>query len=396
MKRILYAFLMLAALQSNAQEEIAFNNVSWQATLDQATKENKLVFLDCYTSWCGPCKWMEKNVFNLPEIYQYYNQHFINTKQDMEKGEGVDLRKQYNVQSYPTYLFINGKGEVVHRTGSRMSAEEFLEEARMANDPERNTSSLSARYDAGERGIPFLINYYMAVHKSNRRAAAKIGEEISEKFPENELNSSLGWKAIKNIAESGNDRLGKYYLANQTQFASYANQAERDALADRLISAMLYPMIYAGDAKGFYAGLDHFKKSPQPERQRQAVMLEAEFFFQENKLNEYVKLTDKAMKGVLKNDGEKLSFLARRLNGKRDADAKTSAFLPQAYKLAKRAVEVNPEEYSIQSTFGWVCLSMKKKEEGLVAARKARALADAETSKIQKLAQALVDDLEKL
>ncbi|NML36622.1 thioredoxin fold domain-containing protein [Chitinophaga sp. G-6-1-13] len=396
MKKILSMLCLLVALKGMAQEEIAFNNATWQASLDQATKENKLIFLDCYTSWCGPCKWMEKNVFNVPEVFNYYNQHFINTKHDMEKGEGVDLRKKYNIQSFPTYLFINGKGEVVHRTGSRMSVEEFLEEAHMATDPNRNMSSLSARYNAGERSVPFLLNYYLAVYKSDRRMAAKIGEEITTAIPEQDLSTPLGWKVIKHIAQSGNDRLGKYYLANQTQFASYAGQEERDALTDRLISSTLYPKIYNNDEKGFFEGLPHFKQSKMPERQRQAVMLEAEWYFQRGNLKEYVKLTDAAMKGVLKADAEKLSFLARRINGKRDVDAKTTPFLPQAYKMAKKAAALDPEEYSVQSTFGWVCLSMKKKEEGLTAARKARALADAETSKIQKLAQELVDQLEKL
>ncbi|QJB34870.1 thioredoxin family protein [Chitinophaga oryzae] len=396
MKKILLILCLLIALEGRAQEEIAFNNAAWQATLEQAAKENKLIFLDCYTSWCAPCKWMEKNVFNVPEVYNYYNQHFINTKQDMEKGEGVDLRKKYNVQSFPTYLFINGKGEVVHRTGSRMSVEEFLEEGRMATDPDRSMSSLSARYNAGERSIPFLLNYYLAVARSDRRTAEKIGGEISEKVAEADLNSPMGWKIIKNIARSGDDRLGKYYLSNQAQFASYASREERDALTDRLISSTLYPKIYSKDEKGFFEGLQHFKQSTSPERQKQAVMLEAEWYQQQGNVSAYVKLTDKAMKGVLKADAEKLSFLARRLNGKREADPQTAAFLPQAYKMSKKAVALEPEEYSIQSTFGWVCLTMKKKQEGLTAARKARKLADAETSKIQKLAQELVDELEKL
>jgi thiol-disulfide isomerase/thioredoxin len=396
MKRILSILCLLVALKGMAQEEIAFNNAAWQVSLDQAAKENKLIFLDCYTSWCAPCKWMEKNVFNVPEVYQYYNQQFINTKLDMEKGEGVDLRKKYNVQSFPTYLFINSKGEVVHRTGSRMSVAEFLEEGRMATDPDRSMSSLAARYNAGERSVPFLLNYYLAVARSDRRTAEKIGEEISAKVADTDLNSPLGWKIIKNVARSGDDRLGKYFLANQAQFASYAGQQERDALTDRLISAVLYPKIYRGDEQGFFEGLQHFKQSSSADRQKQAVMLEAEWYQQQGNAKAYVKLTDKAMKGVLKADAEKLSFLARRINGKREADPKAATFLPQAYKMAKRAVALEPEEYSIQSTFGWVCLTMKKKQEGLIAARKARKLADAETSKIQKLAQELVDELEKL
>ena len=42
-------------------------------------------------------------------------QKFINVKYDMEKGQGVDLKSKYNVGVFPTYLFITGNGEVVHR-----------------------------------------------------------------------------------------------------------------------------------------------------------------------------------------------------------------------------------------------------------------------------------------
>ncbi|MNY65947.1 hypothetical protein D3C86_2033030 [compost metagenome] len=64
--------------------------------------------------------------------------------------------------------------------------------------------------------------------------------------------------------------------------------------------------------------------------------------------------------------------------------------------MAKRAVALEPEEYSIQSTFAKVCLSLKKKDEALTAAKKSRLLAEAETSKIQKLAQELIDKIELL
>ncbi|MNL46074.1 hypothetical protein D3C87_1687580 [compost metagenome] len=70
--------------------------------------------------------------------------------------------------------------------------------------------------------------------------------------------------------------------------------------------------------------------------------------------------------------------------------------MQQAYLMAKRAVELDPEEYSIQSTFAWICLGMKRKAEALAAAKKSRSLADAETSKIQKLAQELLDKVEAL
>lgn len=399
-KVIMKPFLLICALFATvtlrAQEGIRFSTATWNETLEQAAKENKLVFLDCYTSWCAPCKWMDKNVFVLKEVADLYNGQFVNTKFDMEKGEGIELRKKYGIQSYPTYLFINAKGEVVHRTGSKMSAEEFLEEGRMAADPDRSLSAVTKRYQDGQRDVPFLLNYYLALNRSDRQASEKVAAEITAKMTDSTLSTPLGWKVIKNLARSSNDKLGKYYLAHAGDFKHFAPAAEQETLTDRLLSSTLYQHVYAGNEAAFYEGLKHFSQSPSKDRQIQAVMLEAEYLLRVGRVKEYIALTDKAMKGPLKGEAEKLSFLARRINGKKEPDEKMKPYLPQAYKLAKKAVQLDPEEYSVQSTFGWICLSMKKKEEGLKAARKARLIADAETSKIQKLAQELVDELEKI
>ncbi len=397
MKPFLLIFALFASLSLRAQETgIRFGDAAWNETLAQAGKENKLVFLDCYTSWCAPCKWMDKNVFVLKDVADFYNAQFVNTKLDMEKGEGIELRKKYNVQSFPTYLFINAKGEVVHRTGSRMSAEEFLEEGRMAADPDRSLSALVKRYADGQRDVPFLLNYYLALNRSDRQTAEKVAAEISGKMTDSTLSTPLGWKVIKNLARTSNDKLGKYYLAHPADFKHFAPVAEQEALTDRLLSSSLYQYVYAGNEKAFYEGLKHFSQSSSKDRQQQAVMLEAEFLLREVRLKQYIALTDKAMKGVLKNEAEKLSFLARRISGKKETDEKMKPFLPRPIKWQNKPLPWIRKEYSVQSTFGWICLSLKKKEEGLKAARKARLLADAETSKIQKLAQELVDEFDNI
>lgn len=395
MKLKLICLFLFAATQVFAQEEINFNtNSSWAEAREKAQKEHKLIFIDCYTSWCGPCKWMEKNVFIQPAVYNYYNANFINLKVDMEKGEGIEMKKKYNVLSYPTYLFVNDKGEIIHRTASRMSMEEFLAEAKTAGDPKKNSAALKEKYEKGVRDLPFLIDYYLILKKSDRGASDKIAEEVTGKVQESELGTALGWKIINNLARSKEDKLGAWFMQHKDKIAPYSTVKERDALTDRLISNSLYGKIRSGDEKGFFSELQHFKASPDVNRQKQGVMLEADYYQEQKNVAAYNKLTSAALAGLLKDDAEKLSFLARRADMK--GNGESSALLPQAYLMAKRAMELDPEEYSTVSTFAKVCLSMKKKEEGLAAAKKARQLADAETSKIQKLAQNLVDELNQL
>lgn len=398
MRKLSLLLLILVAFKVNAQEGIKFNQTkSWKETTEAAEKTGKLIFIDCYTDWCGPCKWMDKNAFTDAKVANFFNENFINAKIDMEKGEGPELRKKYGVQSYPTFLFVNSKGEVVHRTGSRMPIEEFLEEGRKAADPKKNLSYLNKKYAEGTRDLPFLLDYYLVLNKSDRTNAEKIAKDIVEGITPQELNTALGWKVIKTLARSETDKLGAHFMANQTAFNNWSKQDERDQLKDRLITSTLYGLMRGNNEQAFMDKLNYFKKSDQIDRKKQGVMLEADYDLNSGKHDDYIRLTSAALKNELKDDAEKLSFLARRASGgKGNTDVIPGAILQQAYLMAKRAVAIEPEEYSIQSTFGYVCLAMRKKEEGLIAARKSRVLADAETSKIQKLAQDLIDKLELL
>ncbi len=111
---------------------IEFSHDNLAKLKTQATKENKLIFMDCYTTWCGPCKTLSSKVFPQKIIGDYFNKNFINSKMDMEKGEGVDIAKTYNIKAYPTMLFLNSEGKIVHKIIGYHDKSELLEEAKKA------------------------------------------------------------------------------------------------------------------------------------------------------------------------------------------------------------------------------------------------------------------------
>lgn len=83
--------------------------------LDQAAAENKMVFVDFYTTWCLPCKLMDEDVFSDREIGNFMNDHFISYKVDAERGNGPNLQQLFGVYAYPTLLFMDSNGKVVER-----------------------------------------------------------------------------------------------------------------------------------------------------------------------------------------------------------------------------------------------------------------------------------------
>ena len=94
---------------------IQFTEASWKDILKKAKAEKKVIFLDAYASWCGPCKMLQKNVFTKKAVGDFYNSKFINVKMDMEKGEGPALAQVYPLEAYPTLLYIDGNGKILRK-----------------------------------------------------------------------------------------------------------------------------------------------------------------------------------------------------------------------------------------------------------------------------------------
>lgn len=199
MKKILLTLCAaILAAGSFAQTEttstvgIHFETGTWAEILAKAKQQNKYVFLDAYTTWCGPCKWMDKNVFPTAEAGEYFNKNFVNAKIDMEKGEGLDIAKKYAVQAYPTYLYVDGDGNLVHRVVGSMETPKFIAASGNALDPTKQYGTLLRRFDSGDRDAEFLYN---AAYAAQSAYDSKKAQEISNAY----LATQKDWLEEKNV-----------------------------------------------------------------------------------------------------------------------------------------------------------------------------------------------------
>jgi thioredoxin 1 len=131
----LVTLLLLAGMAPASQRTssgIAFFNGTLKEAVTKAKAEKKFIFFDAYASWCGPCKAMEAKVFPDEVLGDYFNQHFISIRIDMEKGEGPDLAKRFtSIDGYPSLLFLNSDGHVVKTLLGSRGIEELLAEAKL-------------------------------------------------------------------------------------------------------------------------------------------------------------------------------------------------------------------------------------------------------------------------
>lgn len=100
-------------LEFNKDTAVKFEEGAFANHLAKAKRENKKVFLDVYTAWCGPCLQFNKTILSDNEVAEVMNEAFINVKVDAEVGEGIEIGKKYVIQGYPTLLILNSDGTVI-------------------------------------------------------------------------------------------------------------------------------------------------------------------------------------------------------------------------------------------------------------------------------------------
>ena len=175
---------------------IKFFTGSWKEVLAEAKRQNKPIFVDIFTTWCGPCKLMAKQAFPDPKVGEKFNANFISYQIDAEKGEGIEVAKKYTVDAYPTSLYVSANGDLIHRAIGYGGIKGMLEEADKAIDAAKDVNPLSVmekQYESGKRDKDFLAAYL----QKRGQVGMPNGEALDaylKVVPESE------WSVEKNLA----------------------------------------------------------------------------------------------------------------------------------------------------------------------------------------------------
>jgi thioredoxin-related protein len=248
-KLTIFSALFIGALAF--AQGIKFEDTNFSTILAKAKKENKLVFIDAYASWCGPCKLMVKNVFPQKAVGDYYNSHFVNAKIDMEKGEGVELAKKYNVKAFPTYLFVDGNGEVVHRTLGYVEENDFIQFAKDAGDPNKRLTALKQKFENGEKDPEFLKNLAGLTMYNDAEFAARVLDRYFSQKPEFDREDI---QMLLSATQSTESPLYKTFVAKKAEITKILPAERYDAFDKNIKVNTAMRKAYNADTKKWNDG----------------------------------------------------------------------------------------------------------------------------------------------
>ncbi len=237
------------------------HNTSWEKVLAKAKAENKHIFVDCFTTWCGPCKQMSKNIFPQESVGKFYNDKYINVKVQLDTtskdnedvkswfAAGKKLATNYNVQAYPTYLFFDPNGTIVHRAVGSSDAENFIVTGKDALDPKKQYYALKRQYEAGARDDKFM---YSLAKIANGAYDPPFSKTVVQKylFMQKDLLTDENIQFAANNLEASKDPGFKEMLEHPETFDKVIGQDFSKPLIKQIIAAEeIDPFIYLKDQK---------------------------------------------------------------------------------------------------------------------------------------------------
>ncbi|MFT5646056.1 MAG: thiol-disulfide isomerase/thioredoxin [Aureispira sp.] len=228
----------------NAQG-IDFETADWESVKAKAKASDMPIFVDAYASWCEPCKWMDDNAFSEAEVGTFFNDNYVSYKLDVEAEEGLALAKKYNVNSYPTMLYFNSDGELVHRIIGAYEAVDFLAKSKAALSPDNQIYTLKKKFEK-EKGNPAFLRKYANALKRVGEEYMYIADTYIELIGIESLVEKEHFVVLEHCINDCHHMAYRYVLANKANFVISLGSERVDSYLDAAFNIRCYEIIENG------------------------------------------------------------------------------------------------------------------------------------------------------
>lgn len=363
MKKSLFFIIPFLVIYSALSAQIQFSeNVPFAEILAKAKKENKLIFVDCYTTWCVPCKSLASKVFTDKKLGERYNELFINYKLDMEKGDGIELSKSFKIEAFPTLLWLDSSGEIVHRTVGTNTVDFFLNTIELVQDKDNRYLSLGKRFQNGDRNPELLKKLTRFATITEDLKGIPYIEAYFESIPES------GWLSEENLpffyagCTSFDSKLMQYALKNPGKFSGEKIETLKSTCFDNAFRLLLHSRSEE-ELQKFLVLIETYA----PERQEYKKASELDFYMNVGNRKKLNELTSRYLKDW--NDADILSTYA----WERSAGETNPVLLKEAIGWAKRAIKLDENDWNCD-TLGQLYLKIGKEKKAKKWLRRSKEL----------------------
>jgi len=390
-KSFFFLLLTTFTFSVSAQNEgIKFNHeLTFADALSKAKNENKYVFIDCFTTWCGPCKLMVFDVFSQKRVGDYYNRNFINLKLDLEKPENKFIAEKYGVTAFPTYLFFDPNGVLKFKAKAYLDAPIFLEMAKAAQDKDNNFEVNAKKIKDGDRSIGTVKRFFVQEPYFKKRES--LVEECFKTLSDEEKYSEDAWDLFNIYIKDPKSEPFQFFLKNRTQ---YAAKYGKDVVEKRILWGLF---LYTNDMDN--AGFNSLR-SVDPvlfDKANNIIAIAAAYWdCVKNKDSQagwvnLMRIATPYLDGKC-DDGDYVSDKAYKIYQNRNK-IKDKTILDKACEWARKAYTLQPKSNEIMDTYAHLLFATGKKNDAIKLEEEA--LKNAEEAAIEDRVKSYKEELLK-
>jgi thiol-disulfide isomerase/thioredoxin len=232
--KFLSVLFVLLTFQLNAQVNFTKSD-SWEKVLAEAKKEGKMIFVDVFTDWCGPCKVMDKDVFPDKKLGEFYNSNFVNFKANATKGKTQEyFNDKYDIIGYPSFLVFDHEGKLLHRRVAGGEVSHMIDFAKDAINPEMRYSYFVENFEKQKADVKFRKNHLIAKSSVGTVSTEDVNS-FFQLIPKENWSDKAYWKAFSYSNYNMDSEIAKYLISNFDKFLNQNNAAEVFDTAERII-----------------------------------------------------------------------------------------------------------------------------------------------------------------
>lgn len=361
MKKIIAAFIFLSTVNCQLfADGIEFvHDKKFQEILEMAKAQDKVIFMDCYTVWCGPCKRLAATVFPDKEVGDFFNARFINVKMEMQQdADGPDISNKYEVHAYPTLLWLDGNGKLLYKRVGGTDAPGLIEEAKKAVDPTPGIlAGMRQDYLKGKRDVEFLSNFLNTLNASGDKYE-DIFKEYLDKLTSKELSDPKHSKTIFMLTNDLKSPGLSYVMKNREAYVKLMSEDAFNRKINQIAAKAVSEAPRAEDKALFDGAMNLLKTNKAPDHPQQILKLSMEYYPHANDWVSY----DKTASAYIKKYAAKNAVVLNDVAWNYFLNVNDNALLQKAAKWAFEAVNTD-NKYTYNLTYAYLLYKQNNYKE---------------------------------